>query len=109
MRNKKKMSESRSSPVLYSGGQESILPPPPPPPPLQLQQQPQPPPPQPPPPPQTQQRVHVIKKNIYLMTSSPGNNGCTGTINGGCGNTTQMVSIYDYHSNRCLCRFSFKE
>lgn len=105
------MSDTRSSPVLYPVAQEQIQPnlPPPPPPPLPsaqqqqqqspstsvAQQQPQPPP--PPLPPQPQQRVHVIKKNIYLMASSPGNNGCTTNTNvgngGSCGTTSQMVSF----------------
>lgn len=91
------MSETRSSPVLYPGAQEqaqSILPSPPPPlPPQQPQattQQPQPPP--QPPPSQPQQRVHVIKKNIYLMTSNGSNSGNNG--NSGGGTTSPMVTIF---------------
>lgn len=108
------MSESRSSPVLYPVAQEQIQPnlPPPPTPQQQqqqqtvpstsvAQQQPQPPP--PPLPPQPQQRVHVIKKNIYLMAPSPGNNGCVvnntnGGNGGSCGATSQMVNFIVFFS-----------
>lgn len=69
------MSETRSSPGLYAAVQEpQILPPPQP---------------QPHPQPQPQQRVHVIKKNIYLMASTPGNGGPSGG-----GNTTSMVNSH---------------
>lgn len=84
------MSETSSSPVLYPAAQEQqqpILPPP------QsqgqtnattVQTQPQ-------------QRVHVIKKNIYLMASNPGNSGSSG----GGSNTGPMVNLISlfFHFN----------
>lgn len=76
------MSESRSSPTLYTAVQEQQQ---------QQQQQILPPPqPQPQPQQQQQQRVHVIKKNIYLMASASGGNG--GPSSGG-GNTISMVNL----------------
>lgn len=44
---------------------------------------------------QPQQRVHVIKKNIYLMTSNPGNNSAT---NGNSGTTSPMVNFLSFFS-----------
>lgn len=71
------MSETRSSPVLYPAAQDQshqILPPPQPQ--TQSSQAAQP-----------QQRVHVIKKNIYLMASNPGSGSSGG------GSTSPMVNF----------------